>query len=471
METRIEKDLLGNKEVPNDAYYGIQTMRAKENFPITGYPPHPELIKAFGYVKKAAAMANQRVGVLKKEIAEAIIKASEEVITGSWNDQFIVDAIQGGAGTSFNMNANEVIANRAIELMGGEKGQYLMCSPNTHVNMAQSTNDAFPTAIHIATLNLAKGLTTTLENLIETLKQKEEEFSEVIKMGRTHLQDAVPILLGQEFGAYRRVIQRDLVRVKNSVANLYEINMGATAVGTGLNAIPEYIEEVSKILAEVTGFPLHRAEDLVDATQNTDMYTEVSASLKILSINLSKIANDLRLMSSGPRTGLNEINLPARQPGSSIMPGKVNPVMAEVINQIAFQVIGNDTTISLASEAGQLELNVMEPVLVFNLLQSLSILQNGIGVFQEYALKGITANVERCKEMVEKSVGIVTAINPHVGYETATQIAKEAILTERPVREICLERGILTEEELDLILNPKEMTTPGISGAKLLFGE
>jgi aspartate ammonia-lyase len=471
METRIERDLLGNKEVPKDAYYGIQTMRAKENFPITGYPPHPELIKAFGYVKKAAAMANQRVGVLKKEIAEAIIKASEEVIAGKWNEQFIVDAIQGGAGTSFNMNANEVIANRAIELMGGEKGQYLMCSPNTHVNMAQSTNDAFPTAIHIAILNLAKGLTTTLEKLIETLGEKEEQFSEVIKMGRTHLQDAVPILLGQEFGAYRRVIQRDLVRVRNSVANLYEINMGATAVGTGLNAIPEYIEEVSKILAEVTGFPLHRAEDLVDATQNTDMYTEVSASLKILSINLSKIANDLRLMSSGPRTGLNEINLPARQPGSSIMPGKVNPVMAEVINQISFQVIGNDTTISLASEAGQLELNVMEPVLVFNLLQSLSILQNGIGVFQEYALKGLTANVERCKELVEKSVGIVTAINPHVGYETATQIAKEAILTERPVREICLERGILTEEELDLILNPKEMTTPGISGAKLLFGE
>jgi aspartate ammonia-lyase len=471
MNFRLERDLLGEKEVPQEAYYGIQTMRAKENFPITGYPPHPELIKAFGYVKKAAAMANCKVGVLKKEIADAIVKASEEIIDGKWQDQFIVDSIQGGAGTSFNMNANEVIANRAIEILGGEKGSYLICSPNTHVNMAQSTNDAFPTAIHIAVLNLAKGLQERLRDLTQTLADKEEQFKDVIKMGRTHLQDAVPVLLSQEFGAYRRVLLRDLHRVERSLANLYEINMGATAVGTGLNAIPAYIDDVARLLAEITGFPFHRAEDLVDATQNTDAYTEVSASLKILAINLSKMANDLRLMSSGPRTGFNEINLPPRQPGSSIMPGKVNPVMAEVINQIAFQVIGNDTTISLASEAGQLELNVMEPVLVFNLLQSLSILQNGIKVFEEFALKGITANVERCKEMVENSVGIVTAINPHVGYETASQIAKEAIQTNRPVREICLERGILTEDELDLILNPTEMTTPGISGAKLIFGE
>ncbi len=467
---RTERDLLGEKNVPKEAYYGIQTMRARENFPITGYPPHKELIKAFGYVKKAAAMANRDVGVLQKKIADAIIQASEEVISGKLDDHFIVDSIQGGAGTSFNMNANEVIANRAIEILGGQKGEYLKVSPNTHVNMAQSTNDAFPTAIHIACLHLSKGLISTLEQLIETIKEKEKEFDHVLKMGRTHLQDAVPIRLGQEFGAYRRVLTRDLVRIKRSVGHLYEINMGATAVGTGLNAKPEYIEKVPVYLAEITGFPLKKAEDLVDATQNTDAYTELSSALKIMAINLSKIANDLRLMSSGPRTGINEINLPPRQPGSSIMPGKVNPVMCEVINQISFQVIGNDHTISLASEAGQLELNVMEPVLVFNLLQSFSILQNGMDVFRKYAVEGITANIERCQEMVEHSVGIITAINPHVGYEVASRVAKEAIKTNRSVREICLERGILSEEELNEILDPMEMTNPGIAGARFIYG-
>ncbi|KXG43053.1 aspartate ammonia-lyase [Tepidibacillus infernus] len=468
-EFRLEKDLLGTKEVPKDAYYGIQTMRAVENFPITGYPPHKELIRAFGYVKKAAAMANSEVGVLNKKIAGAIIQAAEEVIEGKLHEHFIVDSIQGGAGTSFNMNANEVIANRAIEIMGGEKGNYLLVSPNTHVNMAQSTNDAFPTAIHIAVFNLSKGLIEALKELHQSLEKKTQEFDDVIKMGRTHLQDAVPIRLGQEFSAYGNVISRDITRIQQSVQHLGEVNMGATAVGTGLNAMPQYIKRVVEILAEITGLPLKNAKNLVDATQNTDAYTEVSSSLKILAINLSKMANDLRLMASGPRTGFNEINLPPRQPGSSIMPGKVNPVMAEVINQIAFQVIGNDHTISLASEAGQLELNVMEPVLVFNLLQSLSILQNGIRVFTQYLIDGITANVERCKQLVENSVGIVTAINPHVGYEIATQVAKEALTTGKPVREICLERGLLTEEELELILDTKEMTAPGIAGAQLIL--
>ncbi|GBF09990.1 MAG: aspartate ammonia-lyase [Tepidibacillus sp.] len=468
-EFRLEKDLLGTKEVPKDAYYGIQTMRAVENFPITGYPPHKELIRAFGYVKKAAAMANSEVGVLNKKIAGAIIQAAEEVIEGKLHEHFIVDSIQGGAGTSFNMNANEVIANRAIEIMGGEKGNYLLVSPNTHVNMAQSTNDAFPTAIHIAVFNLSKGLIEALKELHQSLEKKTQEFDDVIKMGRTHLQDAVPIRLGQEFSAYGNVISRDIIRIQQSVQHLGEVNMGATAVGTGLNAMPQYIKRVVEILAEITGLPLKNAKNLVDATQNTDAYTEVSSSLKILAINLSKMANDLRLMASGPRTGFNEINLPPRQPGSSIMPGKVNPVMAEVINQIAFQVIGNDHTISLASEAGQLELNVMEPVLVFNLLQSLSILQNGIRVFTQYLIDGITANVERCKQLVENSVGIVTAINPHVGYEIATQVAKEALTTGKPVREICLERGLLTEEELELILDTKEMTAPGIAGAQLIL--
>jgi aspartate ammonia-lyase len=467
---RVERDLIGEKKVPKEAYYGIQTMRARENFPITGYPPHEELIRAFGFVKKAAAMANRDVGVLPANIADAIITAADEVIEGTFNDQFIVDAIQGGAGTSFNMNANEVIANRAIEILGGEKGEYLRVSPNTHVNMAQSTNDAFPTAIHIACLYLAKGLIQSLEDLIAAIKEKEQQFDDVLKMGRTHLQDAVPIRMGQEFGAYRRVLTRDLGRIRSSIDHMHEINMGATAVGTGLNAKPEYMEKVVAYLSDITEFPFRHAADLVDATQNTDAYTELSSALKILAINLSKMANDIRLMSSGPRTGLNEINLPPRQPGSSIMPGKVNPVMAEVINQISFQVIGNDHTISLASEAGQLELNVMEPVLVFNLLQSLSILQNGMKVFRQHAIEGMTANVERCKEMVESSVGIITAINPHVGYETASRIAKEAIQTGRPVREICLERGILTEEELNEILDPKEMTKPGIAGARFIYG-
>ncbi|MCR6107448.1 aspartate ammonia-lyase [Salipaludibacillus agaradhaerens] len=468
---RTERDLMGERQIPAHAYYGIQTVRAKENFPITGYPPHEELIKAFGYVKKAAAKANSQVGALNKTIAEVVMKAADEVIEGKFNDEFIVDSIQGGAGTSFNMNANEVIANRAIELLGGEKGDYLKVSPNTHVNMAQSTNDTFPTAIHIACLNLSHGLIHMLNELIETMTKKEDEFDHVIKMGRTHLQDAVPIRLGQEFGSYRRLLARDLARIKQSVDHLYEVNMGATAVGTGLNALPEYIEKVTKNLAEMTGMPFHRAENLVDATQNTDAYTQLSGAMKILAINLSKIANDLRLMSSGPRTGFNEINLPPRQAGSSIMPGKVNPVMCEVINQISFQVIGNDHTISLASEAGQLELNVMEPVLVFNLLQSFSILKNGIHVFKEFAVDGIEANIERCGELVENSVGIITAINPHVGYETAARIAKEAITSKRPVREICLEKGILTEEELNRILEPKEMTNPGIAAPDLIFGQ
>ncbi|SER67158.1 aspartate ammonia-lyase [Salisediminibacterium halotolerans] len=464
---RTEKDLMGEKKIPASAYYGIQTVRAKENFPITGYPPHKELIKALGYVKKAAAMANHSVGGLSSNIAEAVIDAADEVIAGKLDEHFVVDSIQGGAGTSFNMNANEVIANRAIELLGGEKGNYLMVSPTSHVNMAQSTNDALPTAIHLACLNLSNGLIHELGRLIFALKEKEDAFDDVIKMGRTHLQDAVPVRLGQTFGSYRRLMERDLKRIQRSVDQLYEVNMGATAVGTGLNAMPEYIDEVTKNLSEITGMPFKRAEHLVDATQNTDSYTQLSATMKIMAINLSKMANDLRLMSSGPRTGFNEINLPPRQAGSSIMPGKVNPVMCEVLNQVSFQVMGNDQTISQASEAGQLELNVMGPVLVFNLLQSFTVLQNGIRVFNDYAVEGIEANAERTKEMVENSVGIITAINPHVGYETAARIAKEAIETNRPVREICIERGILTADELDRIMDPMEMTNPGIAGKSL----
>ncbi|MEC3454133.1 aspartate ammonia-lyase [Bacillus thuringiensis] len=467
-DIRIEKDFLGEKEVPSAAYYGVQTLRAVENFPITGYRIHPSLITAMAIVKKAAALANIDTGYLAKDIGHEIAEAAQEIVDGKFHDQFIVDPIQGGAGTSINMNTNEVIANRALERMGYEKGAYAKISPNTHVNMAQSTNDAFPTGIHIATLMMLEKLLITMEELHSAFRKKAKEFDHVIKMGRTHLQDAVPIHLGQEFEAYSRVLARDIKRIKQSRQHLYEVNMGATAVGTGLNANPTYIEQVVKHLRTFSGLPLVGAEHLVDATQNTDAYTEVSAALKVCMMNMSKIANDLRIMASGPRVGLAEIQLPARQPGSSIMPGKVNPVMAEVINQVAFQVIGNDHTICLASEAGQLELNVMEPVLVFNLIQSISIMNNGFRVFREYCIEGITANEELLKQYVEKSVGIITAVNPHIGYEAASRIAREAIETGKSVRELCLEHGVLTEEELDIILDPFEMTHPEIAGASLL---
>lgn len=465
---RIEKDFLGEKEVPIDAYYGIQTLRAVENFPITGYRIHRELIVAIATVKKAAAQANMEIKQLNPQIGNAIVQAADEIMNGKWHDQFIVDPIQGGAGTSINMNANEVIANRAIELLGGVKGDYFKVSPNTHVNMAQSTNDAFPTAIHIASLSLLDKLLATMSDLHESFKRKAVEFDGVIKMGRTHLQDGVPIRLGQEFAAYSRVFARDIKRISATREHLYEVNMGATAVGTGLNADPRYIERVVQLLSAYSGMPLLGAEHLVDATQNTDAYTEVSAALKVCMINLSKIANDLRLLASGPRAGFGEISLPSRQPGSSIMPGKVNPVMCEVVNQVAFQVIGNDHTICLASEAGQLELNVMEPVLVFNLLQSLSMMNEAFRVFRTHCLDGIEANVDRCREYVEKSVGVITALNPHLGYEVVARIAREAIETGQPVRDLCLKYNVLSEEELNLILDPYEMTNPGIAGASLL---
>ncbi|MCY8671507.1 aspartate ammonia-lyase [Bacillus haynesii] len=468
MTYRTEKDFLGEKKIPADVYYGIQTLRAAENFPITGYKIHKEMIKALAVVKKAAALANMETKRLYKGLGDAIVQAADEILEGKLHDQFIVDPIQGGAGTSMNMNANEVIGNRALELLGHKKGEYIHLSPNTHVNMSQSTNDVFPTAIHISTLKQLEKLLDTMEYMLDAFKKKARDFDHVIKMGRTHLQDAVPIRLGQEFEAYSRVIERDIKRIKQSRQHLYEVNMGATAVGTGLNADPRYIENVVKHLAEISGLPLVGADHLVDATQNTDAYTEVSAALKVCMMNMSKIANDLRLMASGPRAGLAEISLPARQPGSSIMPGKVNPVMAELINQIAFQVIGNDNTICLASEAGQLELNVMEPVLVFNLLQSISIMNNGFRSFTDHCVAGIEANEKRLKAYVEKSAGVITAVNPHLGYEAAARIAREAILTGQSVRDLCLQNDVLTEEELDLILNPYEMTKPGIAGAELL---
>ncbi|MCE5169991.1 aspartate ammonia-lyase [Paenibacillus profundus] len=469
--TRTEKDFLGEKEVPVEAYYGIQTLRAVENFPITGAHMNEELIRGLAIVKKAAALANMEVKQLQEEMCEVIVRAADEIIDGQWHDHFIVDPIQGGAGTSMNMNSNEVIANRALELLGKAKGDYASLSPNNHVNRSQSTNDAFPSAIHIAVLTLIDKLLITMGELYETYRKKAAQFDHVIKMGRTHLQDAVPIRLGQSFEAYSRVLLRDMKRIEQSKQHLYEVNMGATAVGTGLNADPRYIHRVVELLAEISGFPLIHAEHLVDATQNTDAYTEVSAALKVCMMNMSKVANDLRLLASGPRAGFGEIRLPARQPGSSIMPGKVNPVMCEVVNQVAFQVIGNDHTICLASEAGQFELNVMEPVLVYNLLQSLSMMNNVFKVFRTHCLEGIEANEERCREYVENSVGIITALSPHLGYEVSARIAREATENGKSVRELCLLYNVLTEEELDTILDPYEMTKPGIAGAALFERE
>ena len=404
------------------------------------------------------------IGRLDRTKGDAIVKAAEDVMEGNLHEQFIVDPIQGGAGTSVNMNANEVIANRALEYLGKEKGNYDVIHPNIHVNMAQSTNDAFPTAIHIATVAFMDRLLETLKLLETTFYEKGKEFDDVIKMGRTHLQDAVPIRLGQEFQAYGRVLSRDIRRIRNSYDALLEVNLGATAVGTGLNADPEYMKRAVEIIKDLTNVPFENAENLVDGTQNTDAYTEVSAALKICMVNMSKVANDLRLMSSGPRAGFAEINLPARQPGSSIMPGKVNPVICEVVNQVAFQVIGNDHTISMASEAGQFELNVMEPVLVFNLHQSLRIMTQVFETFRKYCIEGIEANIEICKKYVDRSVGIITALNPHVGYKVATKVAKEAIETEKPIREIILRDKILSKEAMDQILDPIEMTQPGIAG-------
>ncbi|MBW5446232.1 aspartate ammonia-lyase [Cohnella sp. CFH 77786] len=467
---RIEKDFLGEKEVPADAYYGIQTMRAVENFPITGVPVHAELLWALAHVKRAAARTNAELKLMPERIAQAIIRAADEVAEGKFADQFISDSIQGGAGTSINMNMNEVLANRALEFLGYAKGDYFHCSPNNHVNMAQSTNDAIPTALRIAAYRLTQLLLEALEGLVGGFSLKEGEFDDVVKMGRTHLQDAVPIRLGQEFGAYRRVLERDVARIRRAADNLLTVNLGATAVGTGLNAKVEYIARVVEHLAKDLDMPLRTADDLVDATQNTDAYSEMSASLKVCVVNLSKICNDIRMMASGPRAGLAELMLPPRQPGSSIMPGKVNPVMVEVVNQVAFQVMGNDHTICMACEAGQFELNVMGPVIAFNLLQSLKVLRNAADVFQRFALDGMEANREQCRAYVDRSFGIVTALNPHLGYEVAARLVKEATATGMPIRELILEKNILTPDEIDVILDPIQMTTPGIAGEWLLTG-
>jgi aspartate ammonia-lyase len=461
---RIEHDSLGAREVPRSAYYGIHALRGRENFPITGLPVPSSLIVAIGMVKKAAALANRDASRLESRLADAISIAADEVIEGRLHDHFIVDPIQGGAGTSFNMNANEVIANRALEIIALEKGEYHAISPLDHVNMGQSTNDAVPTAIHIAVANELASLLDEMFKLHGAFGDCAKRFDHIIKMGRTHLQDAVPIRLGQEFTAYQQVISRDMKRISGERKGLLSVNLGATAVGTGLNADVKYVHKVVRYLSEIAGLQLEQAADLVDGTQNTDCYTAVSSTLKICMLSMSKIANDLRLMASGPRCGLGELKLPPRQSGSSIMPGKVNPVMAEVVNQVAFQVCGNDLTISMAAEAGQFELNVMEPVIVRNLLESTTIMRNVFRVFRLFLLEGVSANEEKMRLYVEQSIGVVTAFAPYIGYEKASEIAKESLESGRTVRDLLLERRLITPAEADLILNTHEMTQIGIAG-------
>lgn len=457
MDYRVEHDSIGNKEVPADAYYGVQTLRASENFRITGQRLHPTFINSLAAIKKAAAFVNGQVGELDPKVSRAICKACDEIMAGKLHDQFITDPIQGGAGTSANMNANEVIANRAIEILGGQKGDYSIVHPNDHVNMGQSTNDVIPTAGKITAMKLLSKALKQMARLEEALGDKEKEFHNIIKMGRTQMQDAVPVRLGQEFGAYRAAVARDIRRFRFAYDEFSVVNMGGTAIGTCINAHPEYVKDIVPELSRVTGLGLTQADDLVDATQNLDGFVFVSSLLKTCAVSLSKMSNDLRVMSSGPRTGFEEINLPAKQNGSSIMPGKVNPVIPEVMSQVAFNIIGNDMTIAMAAEAGQLELNAFEPVLFYNLFESIVTLTGGIKTMVDNCITGITANAEHCAHLVENSVGIITPICTIVGYQEAADIAKEAIKSGRSVREVLRERNMFTEEEISNMLDPEKM--------------
>lgn len=456
---RLESDLLGELKVPVDAYYGVQTQRGINNYHISRKKmrDYPDYVIAIAYVKLAAVQTNHSLGVINDEISGAISKACQELIDGKLHENFPIDMMQGGAGTSVNMNANEVIANRALEIMGHKKGEYQYCYPNDHVNCGQSTNDVYPTSIRLAIIRMNKNLVASLTGLISAFRYKGEEFSDVIKMGRTQLQDAVPMTSGQEFNAYANNLEEEILNLERNVKLLHEINMGGTAIGTGLNAVPGFTKLCAANLSKLTGEPFVSATDLVEATPDTGAYVSYSSALKRLAIKLSKICNDLRLMASGPRCGLNEINLPPKAPGSSIMPGKVNPVIPEVTNQVCFKVIGNDTTISFAAEAGQLELNVMEPVITESLFESLVWLSNAIDTLVEECVLGITVNKERCYEMVKNSIGIVTALNPYIGYKTCTKVAKEALETNRSVYDIVLEQGLMTQEKLDEALDPKNM--------------
>lgn len=466
--TRLEHDLLGERSVPFEYYYGIQTLRALENFNITGVTLnfYPVLVESLAMVKMAAAKANYDLGLLSRSLSDAITRACNEIINGKYIYHFVVDMMQGGAGTSTNMNANEVIANRALEILGHEKGQYQYCHPNNHVNLSQSTNDAYPTAIKIALMRGNERLVLVLKELLQAFRFKAEEFAHIIKMGRTQLQDAVPMTLGQSFEAYAVTLEEEVERLNENARLFLEVNMGGTAIGTGINAEPGYSERVIQHLRRVTGMNMVLASNLVEATQDTGAFVMYSSAVKRLAVKLSKISNDLRLLSSGPRAGFNEINLPPMQPGSTIMPGKVNPVIPEVVNQIAFKVIGNDLTVTMAAEAGQLELNVMEPVIVFSLFESIEMLKNGMETLSHRCIKGITANEKHCREMVENSIGLVTALNPYIGYEASSIVAAEALQTGRSVYELVLEKNLMTKNQLEQVLLPENMITPKVMGFK-----
>ncbi|MFA5325793.1 MAG: aspartate ammonia-lyase [Bacteroidales bacterium] len=461
-KTRSEHDLLGDKEVPLEALFGVQTLRCIENFNISNnlLGDHPEFIKAFGIVKMGAILANHELGLVSTEIKDAIVAACKELIAGKHTEHFPIDMIQGGAGTSANMNSNEVIANRALEIIGKKHGEYQFIHPNDHVNMAQSTNDAYPTAMHLGLYMIHQDVMVSLKNLIKSFRVKEKKFSNVIKMGRTQLQDAVPMTLGQTFGAFANAMENEIRRLDHAAQELLIINMGATAIGTGITAEPEYAKACTKHIKEISGWNIKLAKDLIEATNDTSCMTYYSAALKQIAIRLSKICNDLRLLSSGPRTGINEINLPPKQPGSSIMPGKVNPVIPEVVNQVCFKVIGNDLTISLASEAAQLELNVMEPVLIESLVESAQWLSRAFDTLRIECIEGITANNKHCRDLVENSIGIVTALKPYIGYTACTEVAKEALETGGSVYNLVLEKKLLSKTQLDKIMNPKNMIRP-----------
>lgn len=455
---RIERDMVGSHEIPEGAYYGLQSLRAAENFKITGSGLISEFIESMAEIKKAAARTNCEIGKLDAARADAIIRACDEVLSGRLRDQFITDAVQGGAGTSANMNMNEVIANRAIEIMGGQKGDYTVIHPNDHVNMAQSTNDVIPTAGKMTVIKLIRGAIAQTKRLIDALTAKEKEFDHILKMGRTQMQDAVPIRLGQEFGAYRSVIQRSYDRLLTIPEELMYVNMGGTAIGTCINADPNYVKRIVPVLAEISGLNLKSAPNLIDATQNLDGFVSVSATLKTVAINLSKIANDLRIMSSGPRTGFHEINLPPRQNGSSIMPGKVNPVIPEVVSQVAFSIVGNDMCIGMAAEAGQLELNAFEPVIFYKLFESIRMLTGAVQTFVDNCVAGITANEAHCEDLVNHSIGIITALCPYIGYTAAADIAKSAMRKNISVREELVERKIMKPEDIEKYMDPYAMT-------------
>jgi len=468
MKTRQEHDLLGVREVPADAYYGIHTLRAAENFPVSGIRVHHLLIQSLALVKKACAIANLRAGYLDEHKANAIIAACDEIASGKFANQFITDALQGGAGTSMNMNVNEVIANRAIELLGGEKGDYSIVHPLDHVNLSQSTNDVVPTAVRITAIRLLISASRAMADLQGELQKKESEFAHVLKIGRTEMQDAVPITLGQEFSAWAQAVQRDWWRLYKVEERLRQVNLGGTAVGTGLNADRRFVFMVVEILRDITGLGLARAENMIDVTQNCDVFVEVSGMLKSAAVNLAKIASDLRLLSSGPRAGIGEIKLPELQAGSSIMPGKVNPVITEAVSQAAFQIIANDSAITLAAMNGQLELNAFLPLIAHNLFQSLELINSAADMLAHKCVSGIIANEERCTELLENSFALVTALSPYIGYEEASNLAREAAESNKTIRQLALEKKLFTAEELDKILSVSEMTHPGIAGLDLL---